>query len=239
MCTLTIIRVGDALTLTMNRDDAPMRAEAPPRLWDDGACRFAAPVDLEAGGTWIGVNAAGVAACLLNRYDDAPKGVRSRGEIVPAALEKRDLHSASAAVGDLVHRDYSPFTCLVVSDEGAMRIDWTGAECNTRELHQRIPWMMTSSSWRFEAVTAWRQALFEDIFARSRASHAALSAFHCAIHDGEEAWAPMMRRENAHTKSITQIILRPEHAELRYWTRDDSLERGLDDATHTIRLARA
>lgn len=239
MCTLTIIRAGDALTLTMNRDDAPARAEAPPSVWADGACTFAAPIDLEAGGTWIGVNAAGVAACLLNRYDDAPKGVRSRGEVAPAALDKGDFDSATAAVEGLVHRDYSPFTCLIVSAEGAVRIDWTGAKASTRELHQRTPCMMTSSSWRFEAVTAWRQALFENKLVRSQPSHGALSDFHCAIHDGEEAWAPMMRRENAHTKSVTQVILRPEDAELRYWTRDDAIERRLDNPAHTIRLARA
>lgn len=239
MCTLTIIRVGDALTLTMNRDDAPARAEASPRVWDDGACRFAAPIDLEAGGTWIGVNAAGVAACLLNRYDDAPKGVRSRGDVVPAALNTSKLDSASAAVEALALRGYSPFTCLIVSLDGAACIDWTGAQCRKREFHHPTPWMMTSSSWRFEAVSAWRQALFEDILVRSQPSHAALSDFHCAIRDGEEAWAPMMRREDAHTKSVTQIILRPQDAELRYWTRDDAIERRLDNPAHAIRLARA
>ncbi len=239
LCTLTVLRARDALTLTMNRDDMPARPEAPPRRWGDDGLGFAAPVDCEAGGTWIGVNAAGVAACLLNRYDDAPKGTRSRGEVAPAALDKNNLSSASAAIEALAHRDYSPFTCLIVSEEGAVRIDWTGAACSKRDLDQRAPWMMTSSSWRFEAVSVWRQALFEDMLVRAPPSPTALSNFHCAIRDGEEAWAPMMRRDNAHTKSVTQVILRPGETELRYWTRDQALERGLANPAHAIRLARA
>lgn len=239
MCTLTVLRASDALTLTINRDDTPARPEAPPRRWRDDGLSFAAPIDCEAGGTWIGVNSAGVAAFLLNRYDDAPKGARSRGEVVPAALNTINLGSATAAVEALTHRDYSPFTCVVVSEDGASRVDWTGAACSKREIAQPAPWMMTSSSWRFESVSVWRQALFEDTLVRAPASAAALSNFHCAILDGEEAWAPMMRRDNAHTKSVTQIILRPGEAELRYWTRDQALQRGLINSAHTILLARA
>lgn len=239
MCTLTVLRASDAITLTMNRDDMPARPEAPPRRWRDDGLIFAAPIDCEAGGTWIGVNSAGVAAFLLNRYDDAPKGTRSRGEVVPAALNTSNLGSAAAAVEALAHRDYSPFACLIVSEDGAARIDWTGAACSKRDFYQRAPWMMTSSSWRFEAVSAWRQSLFEDTLARAPTDPAALSNFHCAIRDGEEAWAPMMRRDNAHTKSVTQIILRPGEAELRYWTRDQALQEGLIKPAHSIVLARA
>lgn len=239
MCTLTVLRAGDTFTLTMNRDDAPTRAEAPPRLWGANHRAFAAPVDLEAGGAWIGVNGAGVAACLLNRYDEAAKGVRSRDEVVPSALSGDDLETAAAAVEALPHRDYSPFTCLLVSADGAARIDWNGAQWAKQRLNPQPSWMMTSSSWKFEAVAAWRQALFENTFAGARSAAVALSAFHCALRPGEESWAPMMRRDYAHTKSVTQIVMRPGDIELRYWTRDHALDRGLTDPAHVLRLPRA
>lgn len=238
MCTLTILRANQTLTLTMNRDDAPARAEAPPRLWGEGAANFAAPIDLEAGGTWIGVNSTGVAACLLNRYDNAARGARSRGEIVPRALGGEDLDAAAAAVAAMTHSQYSPFTCLIVSEDGARRFDWNGDANAERRMHMQCPLMMTSSSWRFEAVAAWRSALFEDTLAITDAGPAALSDFHCALHPGEEAWAPMMRRDYAHTKSVTQIVIGKADIELRYWPREQALERGLSRSTHVMRLRR-
>lgn len=236
MCTLTLLRAEDALTLTMNRDDAPARPEAPPRIWEDGAVRFAGPVDLEAGGTWIGVNAAGVAACLLNRYDAAPKGARSRGAIVPLALAGQCLESAADAMEALPHGAYSPFACVIVSSGAACRFDWNGSAMVRQNLSLEEPMMMTSSSWRFEAVAAQRQALFRETMDTGGAQ--ALSGFHCARRERDEAWAPMMRRAYAHTKSVTQIILGMTNIELRYWPRDHAIERGLSRPSHVIRVAR-
>ncbi|HCK85375.1 MAG TPA: hypothetical protein DHW63_12895 [Hyphomonadaceae bacterium] len=238
MCTLTVLRTNETLTLTMNRDDAPARAEAPPRVWREGAPDFAAPIDLEAGGTWIGVNSAGVAACLLNRYDEAARGARSRGEIVPRALGGQDLTDAAAAVAAIAHSQYSPFTCLIVAEDGALRFDWNGDAIAEQLLCVQRPLMMTSSSWRFEAVAAWRGALFEDTLAATDAGPVALSDFHCALRPGEEAWAPMMRRDYAHTKSVTQIVIGKDDIELRYWPREQALQRGLSRSTHVMGLRR-
>lgn len=238
MCTLTVLRTNGALTLTMNRDDAPARAEAPPRLWEKSDVRFAAPVDIEAGGTWIGVNADGVVACLLNRYDDAPVGVRSRGEIVQRALAAGKLDAATKAIGSLAHGVYSPFTCVIVSTMEMQRFDWNGEHFTRRCVPLEGPVMMTSSSWRFEAVAAWRQALFEKTIAPDPAARA-LSDFHCAQRPGEEAWAPMMQRDYAHTKSITQIVITMTDIEMRYWPREHAIERGLQRPFQALRLERA
>lgn len=235
MCTLTILRANGTLTLTMNRDDVPARPEAPPRLWEESGVRFAAPVDLEAGGTWIGVNANGVAACLLNRYDEAPVGVLSRGEIVQRALAAGNIDAATAAIGSLAHGAYSPFTCVLVSAAEIQRLDWNGAAFAQRCAPLEGPIMLTSSSWRFEPVAAWRQALFEKTIVPDPAPHA-LSDFHCARRPGNEAWAPMMQRDYAHTKSITQIVIGKADIELRYWPRDHALERGLERPSHVLRI---
>ncbi len=237
MCTLTIHRTHQSLTITMNRDDAPARAEAPPRLWGDGATRFAAPIDLEAGGTWIGVNAAGVAACLLNRYDEAAKGIQSRGDIIPLALAGQCMDSAADAIEALAHGAYSPFSCVIVSAEGACRFDWNGAAIVRQSVSLDVPIMMTSSSWRFEAVAAWRQALFKQSIEKTGVK--ALSNFHCAQRPGEEAWAPMMRRDYAHTKSVTQIVVGKTDIELRYWPRGDAIQHGLARPAHKMGLDRA
>lgn len=235
MCTLTVWRDAARLIVTMNRDDAPARPEAPPRLWTNEGADFAAPVDLEAGGAWIGVNARGVVACLLNRYDTAQKGERSRGDVVLAAMAGLDAPRAAACVEALDHRLYAPFTCLVVSQSECQRIDWNGEGCTRATVMATTPWMITSSSWRIDEVRARREALFTAQMAKGPAEPA-LSAFHCRRHPGEEAWAPMMRRENSQTKSITQVRIDAANIEMRYWRRERAIANGLAATDHTLLL---
>ncbi len=69
MCTVTFVSDSDRFILTMNRDDAAVRVEAPPREARTNDIAYLSPIDVRSGGTWIGVNAQGIGACLLNRYD--------------------------------------------------------------------------------------------------------------------------------------------------------------------------
>lgn len=235
MCTLTVWRDATRLIVTMNRDDAAARPEAPPRLWVDRDASFAAPVDLEAGGAWIGLNSHGVIACLLNRYDVTRKGERSRGSVVVAAMAGADATRAAACVEGLDHRLYAPFTCLIVAQTECQRIDWNGERCERAPVRAMTSWMITSSSWRIDEVRARREALFAAHMANGGAE-AALSAFHCQHHPDEEAWAPMMRREASQTKSITQVRIDGAGAEMRYWRRERAVAKGLVAPDQTLSL---
>lgn len=235
MCTLTVWRDGARLIVTMNRDDVAARPEAPPRLWTNEGAGFAAPVDLEAGGTWIGVNARGVVACLLNRYDTAQKGERSRGGVVVAAMAGLDAPRAAGCIEALDHRLYAPFTCLVVSQSECQRIDWNGGCCTRTPVKATAPWMITSSSWRIDEVRARREALFAARMSKGPTG-AALSAFHCRRRPGEEAWAPMMWRETSQTKSITQVRIEAANIEMRYWRRESAIANGLTAPDHKLSL---
>ena len=78
MCTLTVSRDAERLRVTMNRDEARSRAEEhpPTRTAEGGSPPILCPRDGQRGGTWIGVNGAGLVGCLLNLYEaenpDAP-----------------------------------------------------------------------------------------------------------------------------------------------------------------------
>jgi uncharacterized protein with NRDE domain len=118
MCTLTLLRASDRCLITMNRDDLIARPESPPKLDGAHGAHMIAPLDLKAGGTWIGLNRHGLVACLLNRYDQAaPSDGLSRGVIVPEALLGRDV---GAAFDRVTGRD------RVTNHPEAHRLDGTG-----------------------------------------------------------------------------------------------------------------
>lgn len=102
MCTLVLAvpAPGGVLQVAANRDEFLARPAAPPEISADG--RWLAPRDLQAGGTWLGINAAGLFVGVTNRSagprDDAR---RSRGLLVLDALESADasaLHRRLAAL---------------------------------------------------------------------------------------------------------------------------------------------
>jgi uncharacterized protein with NRDE domain len=220
----------------MNRDDARERPEAAPSLWTDGQITFAAPRDLQAGGTWIGVNANGIAACLLNRYDGSLAGYVSRGRIVIEAIQGSTFKAACGALEALDHGAFSPFTCIIVDRSNAARFDWTGSSFERSEL-PRTDVMATSSSWQFDDVKRRREARFREIWASSAVASDRVAAFHGAQEPTHDAWAPMMQRPQSHTKSITQVAISESDVEMRYWTRESVLARGLEAPDTTIQLS--
>ena len=91
MCSIVILRQSDnewPLIIGANRDEMASRKCLPPgRHWDDRPHVFAGK-DLEAGGTWLGINNEGVVAAIMNRMDTLGpmEDKRSRGELVLEAL---------------------------------------------------------------------------------------------------------------------------------------------------------
>jgi uncharacterized protein with NRDE domain len=236
MCTITILRDLDRTLVTMNRDDIAAREEAPPFLWLNAELPFVAPKDLQAGGTWIGVNARGLVACLLNRYDAAPTGCTSRGEIVLDVMRAASVEDGCGVLRAVDHRAYSPFTCLIVSAVGAARLDWTGRRFERDDLPAASDTMLTSSSWQATEVSAQRQALFQKLSSNCESAASRAASFHSERDIAHDAWAPMMQRPYSETKSVTQIELSQRGAEMRYWTRDAAIARGLEAPVASIQI---
>ena len=70
MCTLVLaagVFPGASLVIVANRDELLDRPSSPPLRWSEG---FVAPRDDLAGGTWLGINAAGVFVGITNRWLD-------------------------------------------------------------------------------------------------------------------------------------------------------------------------
>ncbi|MBK1723503.1 NRDE family protein [Thiocystis violacea] len=120
MCTLIILRRPGhdwPLLLGANRDEMAGRSSrAPARHWDDRP-EVVAGLDLEAGGSWLGINDHGVVAAVLNREDSLGRlpGKRSRGELVLEALDHAEADEAARALAELDPAAYRPFN-LVIAD---------------------------------------------------------------------------------------------------------------------------
>ncbi len=237
MCTLTILRDEGRVLVTMNRDDLAGRPEAAPAEWPSAKPTFVAPKDLQAGGTWIGVHADGVIACLLNRYDRAPVGRTSRGSIVLEAMRNVSVDDACNALKALDHTAYSPFTCNLVGYDSSTRLDWTGAHLkHTDLLATGDIIMVTSSSWQFDEVKAPREGLFRRVWANGDAGADRIATFHSRRNSAHDAWAPMMQRPQSQTKSVTQVEVTAHGAEMRYWTRDAAIARQLAAPDASLRI---
>ena len=124
MCTvITLQRPGHAwpLLLAANRDERLDRPwDAPAAHWPDRP-GVVAGRDRTGGGTWMGVNRAGLVAAVLNRSGSlgpAP-GKRSRGELPLFALEHDDAAAAARAIAALDGASYRSFN-LVLADRHAV-----------------------------------------------------------------------------------------------------------------------
>jgi uncharacterized protein with NRDE domain len=124
MCTLALLRRPAAafpLLLAANRDELRSRPARPPgRHWADRP-HVRGGLDLEAGGTWLGVNDDGVVAAVLNRRGTlGPQpGKRSRGELVLDAVQHLSARESADALTELDERAFRPFNLIVADPKEA------------------------------------------------------------------------------------------------------------------------
>jgi hypothetical protein len=93
------------------------------------ATAVVAPVDGEAGGTWVGYNEHGLFVGVTNRW--VPRGSlaaeRSRGLLVRDALARRDAETATRYVERAVEaHEYDGFNLVVADATGAFLHEWDG-----------------------------------------------------------------------------------------------------------------
>ncbi len=131
MCTLVLLRRPGhrwPLVVAANRDELRTRPSRPPaEHWPDRP-GVVAGLDLGAGGTWLGLNADGVLAAVLNRRGclGPAAGKRSRGELVLEALDHARAEDAAAALADIDPDAYRPFNLVVADTERAFWLRHAG-----------------------------------------------------------------------------------------------------------------
>jgi len=126
MCTLIALHrcyPSAHLLVAANRDEFLARPASGPRVHAWHGRRVIAPVDERAGGTWLGLNDAGLFAALTNRpTPNADPARRSRGLLVADALGHGSAARAAEAALRLAPRAYNPFNLFVADAEHAFAI---------------------------------------------------------------------------------------------------------------------
>ena len=112
-----------ALIVAANRDEFYDRAAEGPAIRNLNGRRILAPLDLRAGGTWLGLNEESVFAAVTNLRNDSPDPQRrSRGWIVMDALSEPTAALAADMLKALPEETYNPFQCLVADGERAFHL---------------------------------------------------------------------------------------------------------------------
>jgi hypothetical protein len=133
MCSVVILnRPGHdwPILVAANRDERHDRPWLPPgQHWPDRP-DIVAGMDVLAGGSWLGINATGVVAAVLNRAGTLGPAAdrRSRGELVLDALDHVDATDAATALKALEPRAYRPFNLVVADNRDAFLLCHRGGE---------------------------------------------------------------------------------------------------------------
>ncbi|MEE2828144.1 MAG: NRDE family protein [Myxococcota bacterium] len=175
MCTLLLSfqhHPGTSLVVAANRDERLDRPATAPRLWLDRPLRVLAPEDLEAGGTWMGLNEAGLFAGLTNRFVQGPDPGRvdpqrpSRGGLVLEALTHASAAGAREALAHLPGDRHNPFHLLLADAEEAHLVWSDGWKLHCEVLAPGLHILTERSrgaapSRREEALGRWSPELTE------------------------------------------------------------------------------
>ncbi|MBM4380006.1 MAG: NRDE family protein, partial [Deltaproteobacteria bacterium] len=115
-----------------------------------------APRDEVAGGTWLGVNAAGLFVAVTNRFGAARDGARrSRGQLVVDALGQPSAEALHGWLAQLDAQAFNPFH-LLYADRAYAFVTWTDGERATQAALEPGVHVVTEQSFREEPVARAR-----------------------------------------------------------------------------------
>lgn len=136
MCTIFVAfqSVGAfPLTIAANRDENLQRPASGAKLWEQPV-RFVAPVDEQAHGTWIGLNANGVFVAVTNRFLASRNPERrSRGALVAQALQAKSARALHDTLRAVDAKTYNAFH-LFYADVNDAFVTWTDDERITHDV---------------------------------------------------------------------------------------------------------
>lgn len=224
MCTLSWVPSPEGYALAFNRDERRLRAAArPPERRDIGGVPVLTPIDGEAGGSWIAVNAYGHTVSLLNRWEDTPVDAADSGALVSRGLLVLALAPLTGPVGvaealasmPLVR--YRPFTVVSVAPDAIPEaFEWNGRTL-ARERIEGPGLLRTSSGADQRGAERARGEVFRTaIRSEGGLTPGVLEALHRTHLPSRGALSICMHRDDAVTVSASFIEVRAGEIRFRY-----------------------
>lgn len=221
MCTLSFIPTRGGFHLLMNRDEQRNRPAAlPPRLHPCGKLRAIYPSE-QGGGTWIGVNSAGLAAGLINWYSrpsltDQP--AFSRGLIIPSLLASQSSAEAAFLLRSLPLAKLSPFRLFLfhIGEQAITSLSSDGVELEELNLPWERSHWFSSGYDEPTAARIRREALENGSGDADAGTPAWLRRLHGSHHPEEGPFSICMHRKDACSVSMTEINVSKGEANLTY-----------------------
>jgi len=218
MCTLTIVPLGSGYRLVVNRDELRARVSASaPRVTRVSGRSCVWPVDGKEGGTWIAVSDAGVSMSVQNVNPDPrpalPRGIVSRGHIIPPMMGVGSASEALVALENLDLETFAPFRLVALDARSILEARWNREALSiTRRPMQAV--CFTTSGLGDHLVTE-RLTLF-DSFVRDRgATREMQDAYHAHRWADRPEISVHMARADARTVSVTRVeVTRAERGSL-------------------------
>jgi hypothetical protein len=221
MCTVSFLARRNGYALGMNRDEKLSRVTAcPPALHRAGGRDALFPSE-PGGGTWIGVNDAGVTVAVVNWYSAEARVVGqrvSRGEVVSRTLAADSAARVDAVLGEMPLAWVNPFRLIGVVGAAKAVVEWRWNLRCLQRLHH--PWR--SSVWvssGFDEPGA--QQTRGKTFARALGEPSAgslewLRRLHGAHRPERGPYSICMHRDDAATVSYTEVSVSRGKASMRY-----------------------
>jgi hypothetical protein len=242
MCTVTWLRPRRGeYSVFFNRDEQRRRAAAhPPREQNRGGVRFLAPVDGEAGGTWLAASERGITLGLLNYYE-AEHGWRaqhpsSRGLLLLSLIDTPDIGEITRRLRDARPESYHPFILVAFDPDGLTRTHrWDGHHLSVRDLAEdELP--LTTSSFDTDAVVGRRRLMFQRMRETKHGLRdETLQNFHDSRDTHGGAYSVCMTRDDAQTVSFSRVSVTPQQVSFLYEPRDQGQPSGPRTTAHLAR----
>ena len=204
--------------MVCNRDERIARTPALSPAWQTTGVRsMLAPIDTEGGGTWIGVNDAGIVAVLLNRSISLQRpGMRTRGDIVPRLLAADTLQRLVEGARGIDPFAFNPFRAVALHGRGLVIAASDGARLTIDTWMLDAARMFTSSSLGDDEAERRRAPLFATLVERARDPLRGQRAFHDHRWRACPAFSVRMARGDARTVSRSVIDLRSDRVTFTY-----------------------
>lgn len=213
MCTLTVIRQGDEIIITSNRDEQLGRPAAiEPRQYDVNGKLVTFPKDPLGGGTWFAVDQSNNVIVLLNgamkRHEFGGIYRKSRGLIVLDLISSSDILQAWH---DIDLTSIEPFTLVILVGENLYETQWNGTE--------KLLSIITDSSkiWSSPTLYADDVMLERERFFAQQISIPTTTNRLIAFHSSADPKTPIViDRGFLKTLSITQIQILADDSKISY-----------------------